>query len=191
MRQSQIKRTTKETDIQLSLDLDGGISKISTGIGFFDHMLNSFAAHSGFALEVSAQGDLHVDGHHLVEDVGIVLGQALKEALGGKIGIRRFASSFIPMDEALCFTAADLGGRAYFVYDVIMPQERCGDYDTCLTEDFLRSFSFNAAINLHVRCLYGQNAHHITEAIFKSLARTLKDAVKLEGDILPSTKGVL
>ncbi len=191
MRQSNVTRMTKETEIQLFLDLDGGDIKISTGVGFFDHMLNSFATHSGFALVLKAKGDLHVDCHHLVEDVGIVLGQAFREALSEKIGIRRFADAMIPMDEALCMTVVDLGGRAFFRYDVEMPQEKCGDFETCLIEEFLRAFSFNAGINLHVRCLYGSNAHHIMEAIFKALARTLKDAVKTEGDILPSTKGVL
>ncbi|MCX7615747.1 MAG: imidazoleglycerol-phosphate dehydratase HisB [Clostridiales bacterium] len=191
MRQAALERKTKETEIELFLDLDGGDIKIETGIGFFDHMLNSFATHSGISLIVNAKGDLHVDCHHLVEDVGIVLGQAFRQALADKKGLRRFADAFVPMDEALCLAVVDLGGRAYLVFDAPMPQERCGEYDTCMTEEFLRSFAFNAGMNLHVKCLYGSNAHHITEAIFKALAKTIKEAIKIEGAVLPSTKGVL
>jgi len=190
-RTASVNRTTHETDISLSICLDGGESKINTGIGFFDHMLQAFATHGGFGLEVAVNGDLNVDGHHTVEDTGIVLGNAFRQALGDKRGIRRFASSFIPMDEALAFCAVDVSGRSFLCCDAPMPQERIGDYDSCLTKEFLRAFSDNAGITLHIRSEYGENAHHITEAMFKALARALKDAVVRIGDELPSTKGVL
>ena len=191
MRTSTIKRTTKETDIALELCLDGGDVAVSTGIGFFDHMLNALFFHAGFGVKLQAQGDLHVDGHHTVEDAGIVIGQAVKEALGDKAGIRRFGSGFVPMDEALCRTVLDFSGRPYLVYDVPMVQELLGDYDNCLTEEFMRAFAVTGGITLHQKCLYGQNAHHVTEALFKSLGLALKEAVKQEGAGLPSTKGVL
>lgn len=188
---SNISRETKETQIQLSINLDGGPVQIQTGIGFFDHMLHAMAFYAGFGLTVSAKGDLHVDGHHTVEDTGIVLGQALREALGAKVGIRRFGSAYVPMDEALAFTAVDFSGRAFLVFDASMPQERIGDYDACLTEEFARALAVNSALTLHMKSLYGRNAHHITEALFKSLGLALKDAVKIEGTGITSTKGVL
>lgn len=191
MRTSVIERKTKETDISLSICLEGGEVSVSTGIGFFDHMLTALFFYSGIGAKVTVKGDLHVDGHHTVEDTGIVLGKAVREALGDKKGIRRFASAYIPMDEALCFTSLDFSGRAYLVFDAAMPQERIGDYDSCLTEEFMRAFAVNAGLTLHQKCLYGSNAHHITEAFFKSLGVAIKDAIKIEGDNVVSTKGAL
>lgn len=188
---STISRETKETKIRVSLGLEGGAVEIDTGIGFFDHMLTALAFYAGFGLEVRAEGDLHVDGHHTVEDVGIVLGQGLREALGDKRGIRRFASAYVPMDEALCFTALDCSGRAFLAFDAEMPQPMIGGYDACLTEEFMRALAMNAGLTLHQRCLYGKNAHHITEGLFKSLGVALKDAVRQEGEGVTSTKGVL
>ena len=190
-RSASITRTTKETDISLTLSLDGGEREISTGIGFFDHMLTAFAFYAGFGLTLKAKGDLEVDGHHTVEDVGIVLGQALREALGDKRGIRRFASAYIPMDEALCLTALDFSGRAFLVFDADMPQERIGAYEACLTEEFMRALAVNAGLTLHQKCLYGKNAHHITEALFKSLGVAVREAVEVTGRGVTSTKGVL
>lgn len=191
MRQASIQRTTKETDVSVTLCLDGGEVNVSTGIGFFDHMLTALAFHAGFGLELSALGDLHVDGHHTVEDVGIVLGQALREALGGKRGICRYGMAFVPMDEALCRTVLDISNRPYLVFDAPMPQPMIGGYDSCLTEEFMRAFVVNSGITLHQKCEYGGNAHHITEALFKSLGRALREAVRVEGDAVPSTKGAL
>ncbi len=186
MRAAEIARETRETKIRLLLSLDGGAREIDTGIGFFDHMLNSFAVHGGFGLTVQCEGDLIVDGHHTVEDVGIVLGQALAQALGDKSGIARFGSAYVPMDEALGFCALDCSGRPFLVFDAPMPQPMCGQYDTCLTVEFMRALAVNAGLTLHLRSLYGDNAHHITEALFKALARALKEAVRLTG-----TGGVL
>ena len=191
LRAYSMQRRTKETQISVDLCLDGGEAAVSTGIGFFDHMLNALAFYAGFGLTLTAKGDLEVDGHHTVEDVGIVLGQALREALGDKRGIRRFASAYIPMDEALCLTALDFSGRAFLAFDADMPQARIGDYDACLTEEFLRALASNAGLTLHMRALYGRNAHHITEALFKSLGVALRDAVRVEGGGVVSTKGVL
>lgn len=191
MRHAKVDRQTKETNISLTLSLDGGEVCVSTGIGFFDHMLTALAFYAGFGLELKAEGDLHVDGHHTVEDVGIVLGQALREALGDKRGIRRFASASIPMDEALCRTVLDVSNRPFLVFDAPMPQPMIGEYDSCLTVEFMRAFAVNAGITLHQKCEYGANAHHITEALFKSLGAALKDAVKAEGNSVTSTKGVL
>ena len=191
MRTSAICRTTKETDIDLNLSLDGGEVKVSTGIGFFDHMLTALAFYAGWGLTLTVKGDLEVDGHHTVEDTGIVLGQALKEALGDRKGIRRFGSAFVPMDEALCFTALDFSNRPYLVFDAEMPQPMIGDYDSCLTVEFMRAVAMNAGLTLHQRCHYGANAHHITEGLFKSLGLAIKDAVKVEGSGVVSTKGVL
>lgn len=188
---AQITRETKETQIYLSLNLDGGEVKINTGIGFFDHMLTAFAFYAKVGLDLTAKGDLHVDAHHTVEDVGIVLGQALKQALGDKAGIRRFASAFIPMDEALCHTALDFSNRAYLHFDAEMPQEQIGNYDSCLTEEFMRAFAMNSATTLHIRALYGKNAHHMTEAMFKSLGVCVYDASRIVGEGVTSTKGVL
>ena len=191
MRTSQVKRDTKETQISLALCLDGGEVKVETGIGFFDHMLTAWAFYAGFGLELKAEGDLYVDGHHTVEDVGIVLGQALGQALGDKRGIRRFGSCLLPMDEALCMTALDFSNRPFLVFEAPMPQPMIGDYDACLTEEFMRALAMSAGLTLHQRALYGKNAHHITEALFKSLGLAMKDAVKVEGDAVTSTKGVL
>lgn len=191
-RTARIARTTKETDIELSIDLDGtGTTDIETGIGFFDHMLTAFAFYGGLGLELTVKGDLEVDGHHTVEDVGIVLGQALSRALGDRKGIRRFASAYIPMDEALCFTALDFSNRPYLVFDAAMPQPMIGGYDACLTEEFMRAFAVNSGLTLHMKCLYGKNAHHITEALFKSLGVAVKEAVAVTGAGVTSTKGVL
>ena len=191
MRQAAIQRTTKETDITLSLSLDGGEVQISTGIGFFDHMLTALAFYGGFGLNVSALGDLHVDGHHTVEDVGIVLGKAFQEALGDKKGIKRYGMAFVPMDEALCRTVLDCSNRPFLVFEAEMPQAMIGGYDSCLTEEFMRALAMSAGLTLHQRALYGKNAHHITEALFKSLGLAMKDAVRIEGTGVASTKGVL
>ena len=186
-----IQRKTKETDIQLSLDLEGGEVAVKTGIGFFDHMLTAFAFYGGLGLKLEVNGDLEVDGHHTVEDVGIVLGQAMSQALGDRKGIHRFASSYIPMDEALCFTALDFSNRPFLVFDADMPQPMIGAYDACLTEEFLRAFAVNSGLTLHMKCLYGKNAHHITEALFKSLGVAVKEAIQITGTGVTSTKGVL
>lgn len=191
MRSAQITRTTKETDIRLKLSLDGGEVAVSTGIGFFDHMLTALAFYAGWGLALTVKGDLHVDGHHTVEDTGIVLGQALREALGDKKGIRRFGSAYVPMDEALCFTALDFSNRPFLVFDAEMPQPMIGEYDSCLTVEFMRAVAMNAGITLHQKCFYGANAHHMTEGLFKSLGLAIKDAAKVEGAGVVSTKGVL
>ena len=191
MRTAQISRETKETRIDLGLCLDGGPVEVHTGIGFFDHMLTALAFYGGLGLELTAQGDLEVDGHHTVEDVGIVLGQAMSQALGDRKGIRRFASACIPMDEALCFTALDFSNRPFLVFDAEMPQPMIGDYDSCLTEEFMRALAINSGLTLHMKALYGKNAHHITEALFKSLGVAIKDAVQVTGAGVTSTKGVL
>ena len=188
---SNISRETKETRIQAVLWLSGGPVKIDTGIGFFDHMLHAWAFYAGFGLTLTAKGDLEVDGHHTVEDTGIVLGQALREALGDKVGIRRFGSAYVPMDEALAFTTLDFSGRPFLVYEADMPQARMGAYDACLTDEFMRALAMNSGLTLHMRAQYGRNAHHITEALFKSLGLAMKDAVKMEGTGVTSTKGVL
>lgn len=190
-RTATIQRDTKETKIQLSLNLDGGAVNIKTGIGFFDHMLTAFGFYAGIGLELSVEGDLYVDGHHTVEDTGIVLGQAIREALGDKKGIRRFGSAYVPMDEALTFTALDFSNRPYLVFAAEMPQERIGEYDSCLTLEFMRAVAFNAGITLHQKCFYGVNAHHITEGLFKSFGLAVKDAIRVEGTGVTSTKGVL
>ena len=190
-REANITRETKETRIVLKLCLDGGEVSVSTGIGFFDHMLTALAFYAGWGLELTAEGDLRVDGHHTVEDTGIVLGQALREALGDRRGIRRFASAYIPMDEALCFTALDFSNRAFLAFDADMPQAVIGGYDACLTEEFMRALAVNSGLTLHMRALYGKNAHHITEALFKSLGVAIRDAVRVEGTGVVSTKGVL
>ena len=190
-RTAAIRRTTKETDIDLKLSLDGGEVRVSTGIGFFDHMLTALAFNAGFGLELTVRGDLQVDGHHTVEDTGIALGQAIRQALGEKKGIRRFGSCFVPMDEALCLTALDFSGRPFLVFEAEMPQPMIGSYDSCLTEEFMRALAMNGGITLHQKALYGKNAHHITEALFKSLGMAMKEAVTIEGDRVVSTKGVL
>ena len=188
---SEIKRRTKETDIDLRLCIDGGEVEVSTGIGFFDHMLTALAFYAGFGMKLKVMGDLQVDGHHTVEDTGIALGQAVREALGDRAGIRRYSSVFIPMDEALSFCALDAGGRAFLRYDADMPQERIGGYDACLTWEFMRAFSANAMITLHIKAEYGNNSHHMTEAMFKALGCALKEAALPEGKAVKSTKGAL
>lgn len=193
MRTSQISRKTKETDISVTLSLGGsGKAEIDTGIGFFDHMLTALAVHGGFDLTVRCAGDLNVDGHHSVEDVGICLGRALGEALGDKAGIVRYGSAFVPMDEALGFCAVDISGRPFLVFDAAFANERIGEYETCLTEEFMRAFAFNAGITLHVKAEYGKNDHHITEALFKALAHALRQAAaENEDGAALSTKGTL
>lgn len=190
-RTASITRNTKETQISIALNLDGGEVQVSTGIGFFDHMLTAFGFYAGIGLNLTAKGDLYVDGHHTVEDTGIVLGQAIREALGDRKGIRRFGSAYVPMDEALTFTALDFSNRPYLVFDAEMPQERIGEYDSCLTLEFMRAVAHNAGITLHQKCFYGVNAHHITEGLFKSFGLAVKDAVRIEGTGVTSTKGVL
>jgi len=191
-RTSEQQRTTKETTIELTLDVDGGGSaSASTGIPFFDHMLEQLGKHGGFDLRIVASGDLEVDLHHTVEDVGIVLGTALKEALSDKAGVRRFASSLVPLDEALVQVALDLSGRPFLVYDVDPVAEWIGTFDPQLAEEFWRAFAFGAGITLHVRSISGRNGHHVIEASFKAVARALRDAVKVEGGGVPSTKGTL
>ena len=195
MRKASIKRKTGETDIKLALNLDGtGEGKIETGCGFLDHMLTLFKKHGRFDLEVKAKGDTYVDYHHTVEDIGISLGLAFKEALGDKAGITRYADTTLPMDEALILTAVDLSGRAFFVKDLDIKANKVGDFDTELVEEFLIALSSNAGFTLHVRQITGSNAHHVIEGIFKSLARTLKKAVAIDSTLngeIPSTKGVL
>lgn len=190
-RSSTITRKTKETDITISLCLEGGEVTAKTGIGFFDHMLTALGFYAGFGLEIAAKGDLHVDAHHTVEDVGIVLGQALAQALGGKEGITRFGTAFVPMDESLARVVLDISARPYLVYDAVMPQERIGDYDSCLTQEFFRALATHAGLTIHAAALYGTNAHHMTEALFKALGLALKQTVRVAGQGVTSTKGVL
>jgi imidazoleglycerol-phosphate dehydratase len=194
-RRAARRRTTAETDIDLEVDLDGsGTTDVSTGLPFFDHMLDQLGRHGGFDLRIAATGDLHVDGHHTVEDVGITLGEAFREAVGDKAGVRRFASGLYPLDEALVQVALDLSGRPFVVYDVpfgeVLP---LGDppFNPEMVEHFVSSFATTAAITLHVRKLAGTNTHHVIEATFKGLARSLRDAVRVEGTGVPSTKGTL
>lgn len=191
MRSAEVKRKTKETEIAISLNLDGGAVKVETGIGFFDHMLTAFGLHGGFGLSVRVVGDLNVDGHHSVEDAGIVLGRAFAQALGDKGGIVRFGSFYVPMDEALGFAAVDISGRPFIVFDAEFEQERVGAFDTCLCEEFFRAFAFHAGITLHLRCLSGNNAHHQIEALFKASAHALCGAVKVQGSGALSTKGAI
>ncbi len=191
MRIAEITRETKETKVSVSLCLEGGTLEIDTGIGFFDHMLHALLFYAGFGGAIRCKGDLQVDGHHSVEDVGIVLGQAFQKALGDKLGIRRFASAYVPMDESLEFCVLDVSGRPYLVMDAPMPQPVIGDYDSCLTKEFMRAFAMNSGITLHLKSQYGENAHHITEGLFKALGLALKEAVQVESDQVTSTKGVL
>ena len=191
MRTASVQRKTKETEISAGLRLDGGASEISTGIGFFDHMLNSFAVHGGFGLNLRAVGDLDVDGHHTVEDTGIVLGRAFAEALGERSGIARFGSFYVPMDESLAFAAVDISGRPLLVFHAQFCQQRIGDYDSCLTEEFFRAFAVNAGITLHAAVEYGTNAHHQTEALFKAAAHAMRLAAAPAGNGPLSTKGIL
>lgn len=192
MRTAEITRTTGETQITLKLNLDGGPSEIHTGVGFFDHMLTGFARHGGFGLEVSCTGDTWVDDHHSVEDVGICLGSAFAEALGDMRGVERFGHILLPMDEALILSAVDLSGRGMLCWDVTMPTEKVGTFDTELAKEFWLAFTRKANCTLHLRMLAGENSHHIIEGVFKAAARSLKMAVKLNGsDEVPSTKGML
>ena len=195
MRTAEIIRKTGETDIELRLDLDGtGKSEIKTGVGFLDHMLTLFAKHGRFDLEIKASGDTWVDGHHTTEDVGIALGEAFAKALGEKKGIVRYGSMILPMDEALIMTAIDFSGRSYLAYEADIWAQRVGDFDTELSEEFWQAFTRNAQCTLHIRQLAGKNAHHIIEGIFKSAARSIATAVKVDeafADEVPSTKGVL
>ena len=193
MRTAQITRRTAETDIMLTLNLDGtGKSTIKTGVGFLDHMLTLFAAHGKFDLEVTCQGDTWVDDHHSAEDIGICLGKAFSEALGDKRGITRYGSYLLPMDEALIQTAVDISGRSYLGYGLEIPTEKIGTFDTELVEEFWLAFVRQCPMSLHIRQLAGKNAHHIVEGCFKSVARSLRLAVKTDGtDEIPSTKGVL
>jgi imidazoleglycerol-phosphate dehydratase len=194
-RVAEVRRDTKETQIAVRLDLDGtGVSKIATGIGFFDHMLDSFARHGGFDLDVATAGDLHIDMHHTVEDTGIVIGQAFAKALDGYKGIRRFGAAYIPMDETLTRCAVDLSNRAYLVWRVNFSRPKVGEMDTELFKEFHHAFAMNAGACLHLETLYGENSHHIAESGFKALARALREAVELDPKTLgqaPSTKGVL
>ena len=188
-RSAVITRTTKETDVRVELALDGsGTASADTGLPFFDHMLGQLGTHAGFDLSISASGDLEVDGHHTVEDVGLTLGQALREALGDRRGIRRFGSITVPLDEAAVEVAVDLSGRPFVVHEVDVPAETIGTYDTGLTEDFVRAFATAAELTLHVRLRAGRSPHHVVEAEFKALAKALQDAVRIVGGGLPSTK---
>jgi imidazoleglycerol-phosphate dehydratase len=195
-RSAERERRTKETTVAVALCVDGkGLVETQTGLPFFDHMLDQLGRHSGWDLTVSATGDLHVDAHHTVEDVGIVVGQALAEALGDKAGVRRFASIALPLDEALIEVALDLSGRAFLAYDVGLPPDTqpLGNppFDPQLAEEFFRAFAAGAAITLHVRMVTGRNSHHVLEATFKAVARCLYDAVRIEREGVPSTKGTL
>lgn len=193
MRTFEVERNTAETKISLKLNLDGtGKSEIDTGVGFLNHMLTLFAAHGKFDLTVKCNGDTDVDDHHSVEDIGICLGQAFQAALGDKRGITRYGSFLLPMDEALILSAVDISGRSCLCYELDIPTEKIGNFDTELVEEFFLGFTRNCPMSLHLRQLAGKNAHHIVEGAFKSVARALKAAVALDGsDAIPSTKGVL
>lgn len=189
----KVTRTTKETDINITVNLDGkGTASIDTGIGFFDHMLTALSVHSGISMDIKVKGDLHVDGHHTVEDTGIALGQALAIALGNKSGIKRYGTAYIPMDESLSMTSLDISNRPFLIFNAEFTNQSCGEYDVCLTEEFFRAFAFNAGITMHINLMYGTNDHHKCEAIYKSTAHALKEAVTVtaSGQTL-STKGVL
>ncbi|NLI62061.1 MAG: imidazoleglycerol-phosphate dehydratase HisB [Methanosarcinaceae archaeon] len=190
-RTASLSRKTKETSVSVSVNLDGtGNSSIETGIGFFDHMLDSFSRHSGFDVDIKAKGDLHIDAHHTIEDVAIVFGKAVNEALGDKVGIARFGESRIPMDEALAETALDIGGRGILVMNVPFYSQFVGNFPTQMTKHFFETFCMNSGVNLHISA-YGENDHHILEAVFKSFAYSMKKATKIESETIKSTKGVL
>lgn len=195
MRKAAVKRTTKETDVEIAVDLDGrGTSTIATGIGFLDHMLELLARHAHMDMTVKATGDLHIDHHHTTEDVGIALGQAVKQALGEMKGITRYADVHVPMDEALTRVALDISGRPYLVFKVAFVRDKVGTFDTELVNEWFRAFAMNAEITLHMETLYGSNDHHIAESCFKGLARALRMAVAIDPrakDEVPSTKGKL
>ena len=194
-RRADVDRATKETAVRVRLDLDGvGATKVATGVGFFDHMLEQLGRHSGIDLEIDAEGDLTVDSHHTVEDVGIALGTAIAEALGDKRGIRRYGWSAVPMEEALVLVALDLSGRAFLAFDAPVPGEQIGTYDPELTEEFFVALTRSGGITMHVRLLSGRNSHHIVEGVFKGVAKALRTAVEADpraGGEIPSTKGVL
>jgi len=195
MRRAQIDRATKETRISAAIDLDGsGKAKVATGIGFLDHMLEQVARHAMIDIELAAEGDLHIDQHHTVEDTGIVLGQAVTQALGDRAGIRRYGHAFIPMDETLTRVALDLSNRPYLVWKVVLARPALGGMDTELFQEWFRAFAQHAGLTLHVENLYGANTHHIVESCFKGLARALKEAIQPDprlGAAVPSTKGSL
>ncbi|RCW84956.1 imidazoleglycerol-phosphate dehydratase [Halanaerobium sp. DL-01] len=191
-RKAVIRRKTSETNIKISINLDGsGKCSIDTGVAFFDHMLDQLARHGSFDLSILADGDLEIDAHHMVEDTGIALGQAFADALADKKGISRFSSVLIPLDESLVRTTVDISGRSFLYTDLSFSREMVGDFPSELVVEFLRAFSYNAGITVHVELMHGENCHHQIEAVFKSLARALKLAVKIESDQIPSTKGVL
>lgn len=182
MKHGLVERKTRETEVSVEVTIDGkGIADISTGIGFFDHMLTALSVHSGISMNIKCQGDLYVDGHHTVEDTGIVLGQAIAQALGDKSGIVRYGSAYIPMDEALGFCSLDISNRPFLVFNGEFTNQMIGEYDTCLTEEFFRAFAVNAGITLHVNMVYGKNDHHKCESVFKAVAHALKMAVKETG----------
>jgi imidazoleglycerol-phosphate dehydratase len=195
MRKAAVKRKTKETDVELAIDLDGtGASDIATGIGFFDHMLDLLARHSRIDMTIKAKGDLHIDGHHTTEDVGIALGQAVKQALGDMKGITRYASLYMPMDETLTRVALDISGRPFLVFKAEFGRDKVGTFDTELVREWFQAFAINAGVTLHVETLYGANDHHIAESCFKGLARALRAALAIDpraANEIPSTKGSL
>jgi imidazoleglycerol-phosphate dehydratase len=195
MRKATVKRTTKETDVEVAVDLDGsGVAAVATGIGFLDHMLDLLARHSRIDLDIKAKGDLHVDHHHTTEDVGIALGQAIKKALGDMKGITRYADIHMPMDEALTRIALDISGRPFLVFKVDFVRAKIGTFDTALVQEWFQAFAVNAALTLHVATLYGSNDHHIAESCFKGLARALRTAIAIDpraAHEVPSTKGTL
>lgn len=192
MRKATLRRTTGETDISITLTVDGtGRFEGTSGIGFFDHMLQLLARHSGMDIFLTCQGDLDVDNHHTIEDIGITLGEVFEKALGDKKGIHRYGCFFCPMDETLSRIVLDLSGRSYLVFDVDIPVERIGNFETEMTREFFLAFANNAKMNLHMATLYGVNGHHIVESLFKGIGHALKEAVTIEGDTVLSTKGVL
>jgi imidazoleglycerol-phosphate dehydratase len=195
MRKASVKRKTKETDVEVAVDLDGeGRASVATGIGFLDHMLDLLARHSRVDIEVKAKGDLHIDQHHTTEDVGIALGQALRQALGDMKGITRYADVHVPMDEALTRVALDISGRPFLVFEVAFVRAKIGSFDTALVQEWFQAFAVNAAVTLHVTTLYGSNDHHIAESCFKGLARALRAALAIDpraANEVPSTKGTL
>ena len=194
LRTGEFTRASAETRIEAEVTLEGkGISRIDTGIGFFDHMLELFTMHGGFDISITCDGDLEVDGHHTVEDTGIVLGKAFDKALGERKGIARYGTFFVPMDESLAMVSIDIGGRPYLYYQTPELTEKVGQFDTQLAEEFFRAFSNNCGIAIHVRVLYGRNTHHMLEAVFKAFGRAMKQATAIEGDLkrIPSTKGII
>ena len=193
VRSAKVERSTKETQIRIEITLDGkGKADISTGIGFFDHMLTALSVHSGISMKIIVTGDLDVDCHHTIEDTGIALGQALYQALGTKSGIVRYGTAYIPMDESLAMASLDLSNRPFLVCNCDFTNQSCGGYDLCMTEEFFRAFAFNSGMTLHINLLYGSNDHHKAEAVYKSVAHALKTAVKYNSDgTTLSTKGVL